>query len=49
MNIVNVALLSGVFKVGSSHESLISAQGSGLFLVWSHDLDGFIEWVKSQT
>ena len=45
MNIINVALLSGVFKV----ESLISAQGSGLFLVWSHDLDGFIEWVKSQT
>jgi hypothetical protein len=45
MNIINVALLSGVFKV----ESLISAQASGLYLVWSHDLDGFIEWVKSQT
>lgn len=44
-NIINVALLSGVFKV----ESLISGQESGLFLVWSHDLDGFIEWVKSQT
>lgn len=44
-NIINVALLSGVFKV----ESLIAGQESGLFLVWSHDLDGFIEWVKSQT
>ncbi|WP_116394749.1 XamI family restriction endonuclease [Nitrobacter sp. Nb-311A] len=44
-NIVNVALLSGVFKLSS----LVSAQNSGLFLVWSHDLDGFIEWVKSQT
>ena len=44
-NIINVALLSGVFKV----ESLVSGQQSGLYLVWSHDLDGFIEWVKSQT
>jgi hypothetical protein len=35
-NIVNVALLSGVFKI----ESLISAQESGLYLVWAHDLDG---------
>jgi hypothetical protein len=44
-NIINVALLSGVFKV----ESLTMAQTSGLYLVWSHDLDGFIEWIKSQT
>jgi XamI restriction endonuclease len=44
-NIVNVALLSGVFKV----ESLISAQQAGLYLVWSHDLDRFIAWIKSQT
>lgn len=44
-NIINVALLSGVFKV----ESLTAAQESGLYLVWSHDLDGFIEWIKAQT
>ena len=43
--IINVALLSGVFKL----VSLISAQESGLYIVWAHDLDGFIEWVKSQT
>jgi hypothetical protein len=43
--IINVALLSGVFKV--SH--LIAAQLSGLYLVWAHDMDGFIEWIKSQT
>jgi hypothetical protein len=40
-----VALLSGVFKV----ESLMQAQESGLYLVWSHDLDGFVEWIKTQT
>lgn len=45
LNIINVALLSGVFKV----KSLLTGQQSGLYLVWSHDLDGFIEWVKSQT
>ena len=44
-NIINVALLSGVFKV----ESLILAQQSDLYLVWAHDLDQFIEWVKSRT
>lgn len=44
-NIINVALLSGVFKV----ESLVLAQQSDLFLVWAHHLDDFIEWVKSQT
>ncbi|RWM86473.1 MAG: XamI family restriction endonuclease [Mesorhizobium sp.] len=44
-NIVNVALLSGVFKLSS----LVSAQNAGLYLVWAHDLDGFIDWVKAQT
>jgi hypothetical protein len=44
-NIISVALLSGVFKV----ESLMQAQQSDLFLVWSHDLDGFVEWIKTQT
>jgi hypothetical protein len=43
-NIVSVALLSGVFKV----ESLNQAQQSGLYLVWSHNLDGFVEWIKAQ-
>jgi hypothetical protein len=42
--IVPVALLSGVFKV----ESLKSAQESGLYLVWTHDLDGFVEWLSAQ-
>jgi hypothetical protein len=27
--------------------SLIAAQKSGLFLVWSHDLDSFTEWLKT--
>jgi len=44
-NIINVALLSGVFKI----ESLESAQNSGLYLVWAHAMDGFINWIKSQT
>lgn len=43
-NILSVALLSGVFKL----ENLQNAQKSGLFLVWSHDLDGFIDWIRSQ-
>lgn len=43
-NIVSVALLSGVFKF----ENLLRAQRSGLFLVWSHDMDGFIDWIRSQ-
>jgi hypothetical protein len=43
--IINVALLSGVFQLAS----LKSAQDAGLYLVWAHDLDGFIEWIKSQT
>jgi XamI restriction endonuclease len=44
-NIVNVALLSGVFKV----ESLVAAQDAGLHLVWAHDMDGFVDWIKSQS
>jgi XamI restriction endonuclease len=43
-NIVSVALLSGVFKF----ENLLRAQESGLFLIWSHDVDGFIDWIRSQ-
>lgn len=42
--IITAALLSGVFKV----ESLKTAQESDLYLVWSHDLDGFVEWIKMQ-
>jgi hypothetical protein len=37
--------LSGVFKLSD----LRAAQAAGLYLVWSHDIDGFIEWVKAQT
>lgn len=44
-NIVNVALLSGVFKV----ESLLSAQEAGLHLVWAHEMDGFVDWIRSQS
>jgi hypothetical protein len=43
-NILSVALLSGVFKF----ENLQRAQESGLFLIWSHDMDGFIDWIRSQ-
>jgi len=42
--IVPVALLSGVFGV----ENLKSAQASGLYLVWAHDLDSFVNWVSAQ-
>jgi hypothetical protein len=44
-NIISVALLSGVFKLSD----LRAAQAAGLYLVWAHDIDGFIEWIKSQT
>jgi hypothetical protein len=44
-NIITVGLLSGVFKV----DSLKAAQNADLYLVWSHDLDGFVEWIKTQT
>lgn len=44
-NIISVALLSGVFKLSD----LVTAQSRGLYLVWSHEMDGFIDWIKSQT
>ena len=44
-NVISVALLSGVFNLSD----LQAAQRAGLYLVWAHDLDGFIEWIKSQT
>lgn len=42
--LIPVALLSGVFGL----ESLKSAQEAGLYLVWSHHLDGFVEWLAAQ-
>lgn len=42
--LVPVALLSGVFGV----DSLKTAQASGLYLVWSHDLESFTQWVEAQ-
>ncbi|MCX8281770.1 XamI family restriction endonuclease [Phyllobacterium sp. 0TCS1.6C] len=44
-NIISVALLSGVFKLSD----LKAAQSTGLYLVWAHDMDGFVEWIKAQT
>jgi hypothetical protein len=44
-NFISVALLSGVFKLSD----LRAAQAAGLYLVWAHDIDGFIEWIKSQS
>jgi hypothetical protein len=44
-NIISVALLSGVFKL----TDLQAAQSRGLYLVWAHDMDGFIDWIRSQT
>ncbi|HZR03159.1 MAG TPA: XamI family restriction endonuclease [Burkholderiales bacterium] len=43
--IINVALLSGVFSV----PDLLAAQDKGLYLVWAHHLDEFIDWIKTQT
>jgi len=43
-SIVPVALLSGVFGV----ENLKSAQASGLYLVWTHELDSFVDWLSAQ-
>lgn len=40
---IPVALLSGVFGL----ENLIEAQKQGLFLVWSHNLDDFTNWLKT--
>jgi hypothetical protein len=44
-NIISVALLSGVFKITDLH----AAQSAGLFLVWAHEIDSFIEWIKTQS
>ncbi|CCE98473.1 conserved hypothetical protein (plasmid) [Sinorhizobium fredii HH103] len=44
-NIISVALLSGVFKLSD----LKAAQATGLYLVWAHDMDSFVEWIKAQT
>lgn len=41
--VVPVALLSGVFGV----DNLRSAQQDGLYLVWTHDLDGFVSWLEA--
>lgn len=41
--VVPVALLSGVFGV----DNLKSAQTDGLYLVWTHDLDGFVSWLEA--
>lgn len=43
-NIISVALLSGVFKPSD----LRASQKAGLYLVWAHNIDGFIDWIKSQ-
>lgn len=42
-SVVPVALLSGVFGV----DNLKSAQRDGLYLVWTHDLDGFVSWLDA--
>jgi hypothetical protein len=44
-NIITVALLSGVFKI----DDLSRAQEAGLFLVWAHDVEDFVDRIKSQT
>ena len=44
-NVISVALLSGVFKLND----LIAAQDSGLYVVWAHNLDGFLGWIESQS
>lgn len=41
--VVPVALLSGVFGV----DNLKSAQTDGLYLVWTHELDGFVSWLEA--
>lgn len=44
LQIIPVALLSGVFGL----ENLKSAQTSGLYLVWAHDLKSFSDWLATQ-
>lgn len=42
--LIPVVLLSGVFGV----RNLKTAQDSGLYLVWAHDLDEFVVWLTAQ-
>jgi hypothetical protein len=42
--VVPIALLSGAFAV----KHLRSAQADGLYLVWAHDLGGFVAWLLAQ-
>lgn len=44
-SIISVALLSGVFKP----DDLRRAQESGLYIVWAHDMDGFVDWIMAQS
>lgn len=44
-NLIPVALLSGVFSV----DNLKSAQQKGLYLVWTHELDSFVDWLSAHT
>lgn len=43
-NIISAALLSGVFKLAD----LKAAQEAGLYLVWAHAMDDFVDWIRSQ-
>lgn len=43
-DLIPVALLSGVFGL----DTLVAAQEAGLYLAWSHDLDGFTGWLEAQ-
>ena len=40
--IVPVALLSGVYKI----HNLESAQNRGLAIVWAHDLNELVQWIR---
>jgi hypothetical protein len=42
--VVPVALVRGAFDV----VNIISAQEGGLYPVWSHELDSFVDWLASQ-
>jgi hypothetical protein len=36
------------FPACTASTAVRSAQASGLYLVWSHDLDSFADWLASQ-
>lgn len=44
-DLIPVALLSGVFSV----ENLKSAQEKGLYLIWTHELDSFTDWLSAHS